>query len=154
MEILTSELGTWRLYGSTQGTLQWDTTTMFSESETPVLSPEILWRRPPGQITVDGQALLLRMTAPQYELHELTIPSWPKFVPGDLSTIDNEKWEMPPIVGMSHSIMPRTTRLSAICHPCLLSMRCLMDKARRIFSINRPSSTSRSSFGLPIIWNS
>jgi len=108
----------------------------------------------PGQITVDGQALLLRMTAPQYELHELTIPSWPKFVPGDLSTIDNEKWDMRPIVGMSHSIMPRTTRLSAICHPCLLSMRCLMDKARRIFSINRPSSTSRSSFGLPIIWNS
>jgi len=32
----------------------------------------------PGQIPVDAQALLLRMTAPQYELHGLTIPSWVK----------------------------------------------------------------------------
>jgi hypothetical protein len=52
---------------------------MFSESATPALSPRAdVAKESPGHITVDGQALLLRMTAPQYELHGLTIPSWLK----------------------------------------------------------------------------
>jgi hypothetical protein len=49
---------------------------MFSEWETPVCLLRFFGDVRPGQITVDGQALLLRMTAPQYELHGLTILSW------------------------------------------------------------------------------
>src|SRR6266545_4224486 len=35
-----------------------------------------------------------------------------------------------------------------MCNPNSSSTRCLVDKARRIFAINRPSSTNRSSSGL------
>ena len=72
-------------------------------------------------------SLIVSLKLPALKAHQHTA----KLVPADFLPIDNEKWHAA-IAASSHSTRPRTTRSSEICSLCSPSVRCFVDKARRI----------------------
>jgi hypothetical protein len=92
---------------------------------------------------------------PCNEPGESLLTSISTYSPGDLrvnAPLDDEDWHGAIIMGVV-PLYPAPHLTVRDLQASLSFARCLVDKARRILSTKRPSSTSRSSSGLPMIWN-